>query len=221
MDNVRVKICGLTNLDDAITATEAGADMLGFILYDKSKRAVSADAVRCMVSHLRSLPNCPTLVGVMVNRGATEAADLLDHCELDLAQLHGNEPAIYLNKTESPLYGRAYKALRPATLDNVAPLFRQFVPSEATPLLVDAHHPTEWGGTGLTGDWAIAAHLAQQWSRLMLAGGLTPDNVAQAIEEVRPWAVDVASGTEASPGQKDPDKLFAFVRNAKAARSAA
>ncbi len=211
----KVKICGLTNLDDALTAIEAGADYLGFILYPPSKRGVSAKQVQCIVSHLRSLPSCPTLVGVFVNEDVETVRETLAFCELDVAQLHGDESA----ETLQALRPTAYKAIRPQNLTEAERDSERFaIDSQQLPsILIDAYHPKLYGGTGEVSDWEMARQLSQKRDlRLMLAGGLSAENVATAIQAVQPFAVDVASGVEASPGQKDPDKVRRFVAVAKA-----
>jgi phosphoribosylanthranilate isomerase len=219
--SVRVKICGITNLDDALAAAEAGADYLGFIVWKGSKRAVDTAAVAAIARVLHERGKAPLLVGVFVNETPEEAAAILDRCRLDLAQLSGDEPPADVGDPASPLYGRAYKALRPASLAEAEAEAEWYEAPELVEgqpaLLLDTYHPTLRGGTGATGDWAIAAQLAAQVPRLMLAGGLTPDNVAQAVQQVRPYAVDVASGVEAAPGKKDGMRVGAFVRNARQA----
>lgn len=219
--SVRVKICGLTTLEDAVFAADAGADYLGFILWPGSKRAVAAETVTRIVTALRNRPDCPLLVGVFVNEEPARAADLLESCGLDLAQLSGEEPPAHVGDPASPLYGRAYKALRPSSLAEAeAELEWYAAPKPAADgpaLLLDSYHPVLRGGTGETGDWAVAAAVAAQVPHLMLAGGLTPDNVGEAVRRVRPFAVDVASGVEAAPGQKEEAKVRAFIHNAKEA----
>lgn len=219
--SVRVKICGLTTLDDAVAAADAGADYLGFILWPGSKRGVTAGTVRGITAQLRRRPGCPVLVGVFVNEEPGAAAALLEACNLDLAQLSGEEPPAHLGDPASPLYGRAYKALRPSSLAEAeaeAEWYAAPEPADDQPaLLLDSYHPVLRGGTGETGDWAVAAALAAQVPRLMLAGGLTPDNVGEAVRQVRPFAVDVASGVEVAPGQKDVARVRAFVQRAKEA----
>ena len=220
----KVKICGLTNLEDALTAVEAGADYLGFIFYPPSKRAISVNEAQCVVSHLRSLPDCPVLVGVFVNESGQRMAEILDLVDLDLAQLSGEEVPSLLGDERSPIYGRAYKALRPTSLAEAEADAEWYAVSskqlsvssgQIPSLLIDTYHPTLRGGTGETGDWAMSAQLVQKVSGLMLAGGLTAENVAEAVRQVRPFAVDVASGVEISPGKKDPDLVHQFIQNAK------
>lgn len=220
-EQTRVKICGVTNLEDALLAAAAGADYLGFVFYQGSQRAVTPEIVRPIVQALRERPGCPVLVGVFVNEPAAAMAAILDACQLDLAQLSGDEPPALIGEPTSPLYGRSYKALRPTSLAEAeaeAEWYRPPAPVPARPaLLLDAHRPGSYGGSGQTSDWAIAAQLAAEMPGLVLAGGLTPDNVAEAIRQVRPFGVDVSSGIEASPGRKDPAKVQAFIQAARTA----
>ncbi|MCB8944554.1 MAG: phosphoribosylanthranilate isomerase [Ardenticatenaceae bacterium] len=216
---MKVKICGITNLEDALVAAEAGADYLGFIFYPPSKRSITPEAAQEIVSHLRRLPTCPLLVGVFVDETADHMAHILDTCQLDLAQLSGSEVPYLVGDERSPIYGRAYKALRPTTLAEAEAEAEWYTPPllhEGQPaLLMDTYHPSLPGGTGETGDWYIGAQLAQTVPRFMLAGGLTAVNVATASQQVQPYAVDVASGVEARPGKKDPALVRAFIQKAK------
>jgi phosphoribosylanthranilate isomerase len=218
---MKVKICGLTNLADAQAAAAAGADYLGFIFYPPSKRAIEVEAARRIVAELRAAPHCPLLVGVFVNETAVHTAHILDTCRLDLAQLSGEETPSLLGDPHSPLYGRAFKALRPSSLAEAEAEAEWYLPpvvgAGAPALLLDAYHPTLRGGTGQTGDWHLAAAFAQKTPGLMLAGGLRPDNIVEAINQVCPFAVDTASGVEASPGYKDHTRLRTFIRLAKEA----
>lgn len=218
---VRVKICGITNLTDAVAAAEAGADYLGFILWHGSKRAVDAASIAAIAMALRARGEAPVLVGVFVNEAPANVAAVLEQCQLDLAQLSGEEPPADAADRASPLYSRAYKALRPASLAEAQAEAEWYTPPELRDgqpaLLLDTYHPTLRGGTGETGDWDVAARLVAQVPRLMLAGGLRPENVAAAVQQVRPFAVDVASGVEAAPGRKDEGRVRAFIANARAA----
>ncbi len=233
---VKVKICGLTRLEDARGALEAGADYLGFIFYPPSPRAIAPEAVAEIIDRLRResavqptralapnpWPLTPLFVGVFVNEPPAAVAAILDRCGLDLAQLSGDEPAADVADPASPLYGRAYKALRPRTLSEANDGAARFAapPTLAGPrLLLDTPHGRLYGGTGETGDWGIAAALASRLPGLMLAGGLTPDNVAAAVAAARPFAVDVAGGVERAPGIKDAGRVRAFIANAKEAQS--
>jgi phosphoribosylanthranilate isomerase len=210
---MKVKICGLTNLDEALAAAEAGADLLGFNFYPPSPRYVAPQVCREMVAELRRR-GCPAiLVGVFVNEPPDQVRQTLQFCGLDLAQLSGDEPPSQLKKLD----GSAFKAVRPRSLPAAREMAVQYARSTAPALLVDAHHPALFGGTGRTGDWPAASALADDYP-LLLAGGLTPDNVSQAIREVHPWGVDVASGVESSPGRKDIGKMRAFIAAAKQAQ---
>lgn len=211
----KVKICGTTNLEDALLSVEAGADFLGFIFYPPSKRSITPPEAQAIVSHLRQMASCPILVGVFVNEAPDRMRQILDECALDMAQLHGEEPPWLVGDARSPLYGRAYKALRPTSQAEAEADAEWYACSQFPSLMIDTYHPTLRGGTGETADWDISAHLARQFPGLMLAGGLTPDNVAAAVQVVRPFAVDVASGVEAAPGKKDPALVQAFVTQAK------
>ncbi len=209
---MKVKICGITNLEDAQAAIEAGADLLGFNFYAKSPRYVEPEAARAIVSEIRSNDRCPVLVGVFVNALVAEIQVTLSTVRLDLAQLHGDEPATLIKQ----LHGQGFKALRltsPEEAEVTSDRFAGYGPN-APALLVDAYRKDQYGGTGHTVDWSIATRLAQAYP-ILLAGGLTPDNVGEAIEQVRPWGVDVASGVEASPRKKDVEKMQAFVVRAK------
>jgi phosphoribosylanthranilate isomerase len=227
---VKVKICGLTRAADGLAALDAGADFLGFILYPPSPRAVSLESAAKIVAALRqqrhrlfAQAEPPRLVGVFVNEAADDMAEVLDRCRLDLAQLSGNEEAQALTDSASPLFGRGYKAIRPADAVEAATQAKIYTKfdSDVTPshprLLLDTPHTHLYGGSGQTGDWTIAAELASSVPGLMLAGGLNPDNVALAVRQARPWAVDVAGGVEATPGIKDHERLRAFIAQAKTA----
>ena len=217
--STRVKICGITNREDALVAIDAGADYLGFILYAPSKRAISPAEAKPIIQFLRRRADCPLLVGVFVNESAEYIAAMLDSYELDLAQLSGEETPSLAADAGSPLFGRAYKGLRPSSLTEAeveaewyaVPDRPEFLPA----LLIDTYHPTLRGGTGETGNWEMSAALAEKYPGLMLAGGLSAANVAAAVRKVRPFAVDVASGVEAQPGKKDHTLLRAFIAGAK------
>ena len=216
---VKVKVCGITRLDDAIAAIEAGADYLGFILYPPSPRYIRASEIASISRKLRKRDDCPILVGVFVNEDAAAAADILKSAHLDLAQLSGDEPPKFVTSSESPIYGRCYKGIQPRTASEAMDSAEQYAPmktaANSPQLLVDAYHKTLRGGTGEIGDWHIAEQLAGMVPQLMLAGGLSPENIAKAIETVAPFAVDVSSGVEESPGIKDHDKIRAFIRSAR------
>ena len=156
----------------------------------------------------------PRYIGVFVNETLAAVENTMRRANLDFAQLHGDEPPAMLEA----LQGRGFKALRPtsaAEAEIEAEWFAELGPSIGPQLLIDAYDPNEYGGTGKKADWIAAAGIAKTCPRLVLAGGLTPKNVAAAVDAVRPWAVDVSSGVEIEPGCKDPDKVRAFVSSAK------
>jgi len=224
MAHVRVKICGITNFDDARVALETGADFLGFILYAKSPRYIQPEKLRDLrraigewlaaaPSHSESRP-APHFVGAFVNESAEAIGETMAFAGLDYAQIHGDEKPALVQE----LRGRGFKAVRPVDAESARSEATRFAPlglEDGPQLLIDAYDPAEYGGTGKKADWHVAAELARRFPRLMLAGGLTPANVAQAIHTVRPWAVDVSSGVEAGPGRKDHDAVRAFIRAAR------
>ena len=200
----QVKICGIKTLKDALAAIEAGADYLGFNFYPKSVRFVQKQACAEIISVLKKEHPHIRLVGVFVNSSVEEVKDILDICSLGLAQLHGDETSEMLKALD----GKAFKAFR-GIPENINGFERQDTPA----FLVDASVKGVYGGTGVTADWNSAAELAKKYP-LLLAGGLTPENVAEAIGKVKPWGVDVASGVESAPGEKDLSKMKAFVQAA-------
>lgn len=208
---MKVKICGIITLDDALAALDAGADMLGFNFYPPSPRYIEPLACAEMIATLRTRGAPATLVGVFVNLPPTEIAAILDECGLDLAQLSGDEPPADL----AWLGARAFKAIRPRDAHEAARLAAVYTQRTAPPvLLADASAGAgQFGGTGQTGDWRAARALAAR-GPILLAGGLRPENVVAAVAAVQPWGVDVASGVETSPGHKDGAKMKAFVRAA-------
>lgn len=203
----RIKICGIRTVNDALAAVDAGADLLGFNFYPKSPRYIDVGTCRNIMSVMQKYGHI-TYVGLFVNASVAEVRTTIETCGLSLAQLHGDETSEMLDA----LNGKAFKAFR-----GVPQSINGFARSDAPALLVDAAVKGAYGGTGVIADWSAAAELAKQYS-MLLAGGLTPDNVADAVRQVNPWGVDVASGVESSPGQKDPSKMKAFVQ---AVRSAA
>ena len=205
-----VKICGVTTLEDSLAAVEAGADMLGFNFYPPSSRFISASACCEIVAGLKQHLSRVLLVGVFVNAALPEILHTLQTCSLDLAQLSGDEPVQLLRA----LGERAFKALRPAGPTTQQELVQCYPKRSQPPAwLVDANQPGSFGGSGHTADWGLASSLAAH-APILLAGGLTPENVAAAIAQVKPWGVDVASGVESSPGRKDRLKIEAFIQAA-------
>ncbi len=218
---MKVKICGLTRLDDAIAATEAGADYLGFIFYPLSKRSIDVTTAQSITATLRQRADCPLLVGVFVNETADSMAEILEVVHLDFAQLSGEEVPFIVADERSPLFGRSYKALRPTSFEEAKVETEWYLAPQKTAsqptLLIDTYHPTLRGGTGETGNWEMSARLARSIPGLMLAGGLSVENIAEAVKTVKPFAVDVASGVEAKPGIKDHALVRDFIRIAKTA----
>ncbi len=217
----KIKICGIKTIKDALAAIDAGADLIGFNFYPKSPRYVEVGMCRNIMSVVRQRGRV-TCVGVFVNASIAEICATMDTCGLNLAQLHGDETPEMLNK----LNALAFKAVRLSSESvdaSVYPLLAS-VPQSVHPfaqqsvdkpvLLVDAAVKGLYGGSGVTADWNGAAALAKQYP-LLLAGGLTPENVARAVRQVKPWGVDVASGVESAPGEKDARKMVEFVKAVK------
>lgn len=200
----KIKICGIKTVDDALAAMDAGADMLGFNFYPKSPRYIGVGQCRDVMSVMRKYGQI-TYVGVFVNASVAEIRATMETAALTLAQLHGDETSEMMRSLD----GRAFKAFR-----GVPDRLNGFAREEAPALLVDASVKGAYGGTGMTADWKSTAELAKHLP-LLLAGGLTPENVAHAVRQVRPWGVDVASGVESSPGVKDAAKMKAFVQAVK------
>lgn len=204
---MRVKICGITSLDDAREAVAAGADALGFVFYPPSPRAIEPALAAQIVGQL---PPFVTTVGLFVNEDPQRVAEIAEQCRLDVVQLHGDEAP-----EQCVCPGRkVIKALRLRDEHDLALAARYRVDA----LLVDAWVADAYGGTGQLGRWDLARQLTAD-AVVILAGGLTPDNVAEAVEAVSPFAVDVSSGVEAAPGKKDPLLMQAFVKHAKHFRS--
>lgn len=201
MSAVRSKICGITRIEDALAAVEAGADAIGFVFYARSPRAVNAGQARAII---KALPPFVTTVGLFVNAGHEELKEILDSVPLDLLQFHGDESA-----SECESWHRPYiKALRVKAGDDIAAACEAY-PS-ASGILLDAYVEGIPGGTGEAFDWSL---IPQGLSKpIILAGGLTPENVAEAVARVQPYAVDVSGGVEASKGIKDHAKIQAFIK---------
>lgn len=205
---VRVKICGITNWPDARLACDAGAHALGFNFYPPSPRSLSPAAAWEI---RRRLPPFVEAVGVFVNWAPAAVGTLAASLRLQAAQLHGDETP----KAVAAL-ARRIAVIKVLRVDRSFSLARLAKYRAASAFLLDGSRAGQYGGTGQRGDWGLARRAAQ--SRLIiLAGGLTPENVAAAIRAVRPYAVDVASGVESQPGKKDPVKLREFVQEAERA----
>ena len=196
----RIKICGTTNLDDALVAIEAGADALGFIFVPNTPRYIHPDQAAKIIEDLSPFI---TTVGSFVNVEQTAIETIADNCHLDVIQLHGEEPPELCHALDR----RSIKAFRVKDELSLSclPDYR------VSAYLLDTYVEGAMGGTGKVFDWNLAVK-AKQHGRIILAGGLAPDNVASAVRQVRPYGVDVSSGVEANPGHKDPAKVKAFIR---------
>ncbi|HSC56859.1 MAG TPA: phosphoribosylanthranilate isomerase [Nitrospira sp.] len=199
----KVKICGITNAEDAAVAVAAGADALGFNFYRKSPRYIEPAVARQIVA---SLPPFITSVGVFVNEELTTVRSIMDTCGLGLAQLHGDEPPNYCQELSRPVI----KALRLKDRGSFLALAEFEGRAGVRGFIVDTFSETTYGGTGQVTDWVLAAEAAKA-ATVLLAGGLTPANVAEAIRAVRPYGVDVSSGIESVPGKKDHRKVRDFL----------
>jgi phosphoribosylanthranilate isomerase len=201
--HTKVKICGITNVEDAAAAVESGADALGFNFYRKSPRYIEPAVAKRIVS---TLPPLITPVGVFVNEELDTVRSIMDLCGLALAQLHGDETATYCQELSRPVI----KALRLRDRGSFLALAEFEGRAGVRGFIVDTFSETSYGGTGQITDWALAAEAAKT-ATIVLAGGLTPANVAEAIRAVRPYGVDVSSGVESVPGKKDHGKIRAFL----------
>jgi phosphoribosylanthranilate isomerase len=203
---IRVKICGITSREDAWAAVEAGADALGFIFVSGTPRWIEPDAAAAIVVEM---PPFVTTVGVFVDRSPEEVESIAVSSGISLAQLHGSEPPEECARLGLPFV----KAIRIRSEDDLAEIHQY---KQARAFLLDTYAPERAGGTGKTFPWEIAARAARE-SRIILSGGLTPETVARAVTQVRPYAVDVCSGVESSPGRKDHRKVWEFIDQAKKA----
>ncbi len=212
---MKVKVCGITNLNDALVAAEAGADYIGFVFYSKSPRSIPPEQAREIAVALRRRPSIPGLVGVFVDESPERVRRIIQSVPLDRVQLHGNESS----ETVRSLSPYAYKAIRPREAGDAVAMIKSYraaLTGQTPAFLFDAYETARYGGTGKCGDWPAAASVAREFP-ILLAGGLTVQNVADAIQTVKPWGVDVSSGVERTPGVKDHARLWAFIREAKRA----
>jgi len=200
---MRVKICGLTNVSDALAAADYGADAVGFVLYKSSPRYIDRMTVQNIISQL---PPFVTTVGVFADVTEKEILSTVEECGLDVIQLQGDEPADYCRRLGS----RVIKAIR--VRDQFS--LNQMIPYKVRAFVLDTYRKGELGGTGKTFDWNLAVD-AKKFGKIILAGGLTPENVGPAIEQVRPYGVDVSTGVEERLGKKDHSKLKRFIETAK------
>lgn len=200
---MRVKICGITNVHDALAAAEYGADAVGFVFYRSSPRCVERKTVKDIVAQL---PPFVATVGVFADAAEEEIHAALEECGLDLIQLQGDEPPDLCRR----LGNRVIKAIRVRDRSSLNKMASYSVKA----FVLDTFREGQLGGTGETFDWSLASQ-AKRFGKVILAGGLTPENVRQAIEQVRPYGVDVSSGVEEQVGKKDYLKLRRFIETAK------
>ena len=200
----RIKICGITNIDDALMAIGAGADALGFNFVPNTPRYLKDTKAAAKI--IEQLPPFITTVGLFVNADPELIQSIADECHLDMLQLHGDESPQFCQGFNR----RIIKAVRVKDELSCSHLSDYRVSG----YLLDTYVKGALGGTGVVFDWRLAVK-AKQYGRIVLAGGLDPDNVASAVQQVRPYGVDVSSRVEASPGRKDPVKVRAFIQNVK------
>lgn len=205
---VKVKICGLTNLGDARWACQQGADLLGFIFVPASPRYIPPARAAAIIEALRA-EGCQALcVGVFADAPAAEVQETAAQCRLDLVQLHGAEPPAYARQMPCPVI-RAHRVRGAVPWD-------ELLAYPAWAYLLDSFHPQSAGGTGQAWNWDILEGAVLPAARLIIAGGLTPENVAEVVRRLKPWGVDVSSGVESRPGKKEPMKVRDFIRQVKA-----
>jgi phosphoribosylanthranilate isomerase len=204
---IKVKICGITNLDDAMFVTEAGADAIGFVFHPHSPRYVEPEIVRRIVAQL---PPFVLTVGVFVNEDMKKVQEIMSRCGLAVAQLHGDETAAYCDALQRPVL----KAIRLRGHQDFLAMAEFRGRAQVRGFVLDAASDGAYGGTGLRVDLQLAVEAAKV-GPVVLAGGLTAENVAEAIRSVRPYGVDVSSGVESAPGRKDSVKVRAFIGSAK------
>jgi phosphoribosylanthranilate isomerase len=201
---VKVKICGITNTEDAIAAISAGADALGFVFFRESPRYISPENAKSVIN---ALPPFIIKTGVFVNESSENIEKIISITGVDLVQLHGEEPPAMCRSSRHII-----KAFRVKSMESLDPLndYKELVSA----FLLDTYAPDILGGTGQIFNWDIAVE-AKNCGRIILAGGLTPDNVSEAVRRVGPYAVDVSSGIESKKGKKDHQKMRLFIERAK------
>ena len=203
---VKVKICGITSYEDARVAVEAGADALGFVFYDKSPRYINPVRAAEIISRL---PPFIQTVGLFVNEDTAQVNWTADYCGIDVIQFHGDETPEDCLEVKR----RVIKAFRVQKIISIDPL-EKYQDYQVSGYLLDAWSPDAYGGTGRTFNWELA-QAAKQYGPVILAGGLTPENIAEAIRVVNPYGVDVSSGVESALGKKDLEKVREFIKLAK------
>lgn len=210
---VRVKICGITNIEDALASCEYGADAIGFIFHRKSPRFVEPDAAREIV---KAIPPFVTTVGVFVDEDAETINDIVKTVGLQVVQLHGNEPPEFCKNIKGKIVKTfRIKGVRVINIGRGEQVVnKEMERYNVSAYLLDTYKEDVEGGTGITFNWGVARD-ATKAGKIILAGGLTPENVKQAINIAIPYAVDVSSGVEERPGKKDLKKVMEFIETAK------
>lgn len=205
MNTIRTKICGITRPEDALAAAELGADAIGLVFYAKSKRAVSIEQAQAVV---KNLPPFVSVVALFVNENEQTIREILRQVPIDVIQFHGDEDDDFCRQFDRPYF----KAVRVQSAADIQTACAKFPNARA--LLFDAYHPTEYGGTGQSFDWTMLyGNIGKPW---VLAGGLTAENVAEAVKISGTAAVDVSGGVEISGGVKSREKMAAFIQAVKA-----
>lgn len=207
--SIKVKICGITCPADAETAVQAGADLIGLVFHEPSPRHVTPDEAAEIV---QGIPPYVLRVGLFVNPTPQSVAAAIAGCGLQMLQFHGDESPEFCRQF-GMITMKAFRVKGPETLEALVRY-----PTDAW--LLDAHVPGKYGGTGQTFDWVLAAKAARLGKPVFLAGGLTPENVGEAVRTARPYGVDVSGGVETAPGRKDPEKVRRFVAQARQAGDA-
>lgn len=199
---VKIKICGITNIEDALFASSLGVDALGFVLAESPRKIIAEDVVKI----IGKLPPSILKVGVFVNEEEQRIRETLRFCRLDMLQFHGDEPPAYIIRFRE-------KIIKSFRIENENSL-KDIPKYNADAYLLDAYSPDEYGGTGEVFNWDLAVE-AKKFGPIILSGGLNADNIEEAINKVQPFAVDVSSGVESSPGKKDKKKLEEFVKKVR------
>ena len=202
----KIKICGITNLDDALAAADLGADLLGFVFSEKSPRQIKiGDAARI----IKSLPKSVSTVGLFVNQTELAVKMIFDKCQLDYFQFHGDESPDYCDRLKEK--GKIIKAFRIKDEQTI----KSLADYDVEMYLLDAYQEDKFGGTGSVFNWDLAVRAKEYGKSIILAGGLKPENVARALRKVRPYAVDVSSGVEKNPGKKDVRLVKKFIEQVR------